>query len=108
MEEMKKVTNDLAYMFLKRIVTGLRDGSIDVQRAKLLARLFINLEPFNSIDDAKVKMHTFATQNPHFQELDTYMTAYHEEKKIGQVIDKMRKYMKDNDIDNALAVATHP
>lgn len=107
MDEMKKVTIDVEYMFLKKIVTGLRDGTIDVQKAKLLARSFMSLEPFISIDDLKIKMHTFAIQNSYFQELDTYMTAYHEEKKVGQVIDKMRKYMKANDIDHALAIATN-
>lgn len=106
MDDIKKITNDLESIFLKKIIMGLRDGSINIADSKRFANLFLSLEPFSSIDEAKNKMTTFSAQNTHFADLQNYMNAYHEEKKVGEVIEKMRKFIKNNDVDNALKVAT--
>lgn len=107
MDEIKKITNDLESIFLKKIIMGLRDGSISIADSKKFANTFLSLEPFASIEDAKDKMHTFITQNDKFPTLGEYMDAYHEEKKVGEVIEKMKKYIKNNQVDEALKVATN-
>jgi len=106
MNEITKVTSYLEYLFLKKIINGLRSEEINEAQSKGFAADFMKMEPFNSIEDAKNKILAFANQYSYFAELTEYMNAYHDEKRIGQVIEKMRKYMKSNEIDKALEVAT--
>lgn len=106
MDELKKITDHLEYIFIRKIIEGLNDSSISIPAAKDYAIAFRKLQPFESIDDAKSKMNQYSDQNPLFQQLKEYTTAYHSEQKLGAVIDKMRGYMKNNQIDEALEVAT--
>ncbi len=106
MNEITKVTNYLEYLFLKKIINGLRNEEINENQSKEFAANFIKMEPFESIDDAKNKILAFANQYSYFAELAEYMNAYHDEKRIAQVIEKMRKYLKSNEIDKALEIAT--
>lgn len=105
-DELKKITDHLEYLFIKKIIEGLKDESISIPSAKNYAIVFRNLEPFNSVEDAKKKMNKFADQIPIFNQLKDYTNAYHTEQKLGAVIEKMRDFMQNNQIDEALEVAT--
>ncbi len=104
-QELEKMKKQVEYIFLKRIVTGLRDGSIEVAQAKAWAQAFLKIEPFANFDDAKAKLAQFAVENPLFEELKGYIEAYHYEQKVDAVIQKMRQHMGDNNLDEALKVA---
>lgn len=106
MNEINKVTKHLEYLFLKKIISGLRNKEINEIQAKDFATNFLKLEPFNSIMELKNKILAFTNQHSYFKELSDYLIAYYEEKRISQVIEKMRKYIKNNEIDKALQIAT--
>jgi len=106
MDEIVKVTNYLEYLFLKKIINGLTSGEIKESQARELAANFLKMEPFNSLEEVKDKLFTFTNQYPYFKELFNYVKAYYEEKKMSAVIEKMKKYMKENEIDKALKLIT--
>ena len=105
MDEMSKVTDKLEYLLLKDIINGLRDETISEEDAKTIAAVFLDLEPFASIDDAKNKMNTFIVTYPRFMLLKEYMDAYHEEQRTAAVIEKMKEHIKNDNLDQALQVA---
>lgn len=105
MEELKKLTDNVEYMFLKRIITGIREKSIGIPDSRTIALAFLQIEPFTSVDDAKSKIQAFTDKYSYFKDLTNYMKTYDEEKRIGQAINRIRKHLKDQDIDSALEVA---
>lgn len=105
MDEMKKLTDQLDYLLMKKIINGLRDGSVSIPNAKLLAHEYLAVKPFDSVEDAKQKVHNLINITPLYQTLKDYMDAYHEEQKINSVIEKMRQHMDNNNVDAALEVA---
>lgn len=105
MRDIDKITNQLAYSFLRKIIAGLKDNSCSVAQAKQLAIEFKATEPLVSIDDARIKMNGFVTSHPEFNNLKEYVDAYHGEKLVAKKIVEMRKYIGQNKIDEALKVA---
>ena len=105
MQDLPKVTDQLEFLFLKRIATGLRDGSIDLPTAKKSATTFRQIEPFNSVDDAKQKMQSFSSQYNNFTVLKEYIDAYYNEQYKDTVVEKMRSHLQQGNIDQALEVA---
>lgn len=106
MNELKKLTDDLEYMFLKKIVTGLHHEKINITDSRMYAQEFLKIEPFQSIEDAMQKIHIFTSRHEYFHELDKFMNEYYEEKRMGDIIEKMSKYIKNDQVDEALKIAT--
>lgn len=102
---MEEITNKLEYFFLKTIIAGLKDESITVDAARNLAKVFLSLEPFTSMEDVDAKVTQFVGQNEQFSSLTSYLKAYESEKKTDTKIEKMREHMKNNNIEAALEVA---
>ncbi|MBI1863051.1 hypothetical protein HYS00_02955 [Candidatus Microgenomates bacterium] len=73
--------------------------------AKKLANEFIALEPFTTIEECRDKIEQFVEKFPRFDNLKLYINNYLEEQKVNSVIERMKKHIKDNDIDKALEVA---
>jgi hypothetical protein len=105
MSEVADIKKHLEYLFMRKIIRGLRDRSFKVSIARMYARDFLNIEPFISVDDAKTKVKTFVEQHKEFSDLYEYMDAYHEEQKTKSIIDRMQKYIDTKNIDKALEVA---
>lgn len=105
MQDLPKVTNQLEFLFLKRLAAGLKDGTVDIPTAKKLAKTFLQIEPFSSIDDAKLKMLTFSQENSYFSQLKDYIDAYYSEQQKDAVIEQMRAHIQQGNIDQALEVA---
>mgnify|MGYP001601058212 FL=1 len=61
MDELKKLTNQLEYIFLKKIIEGLKDNSISIMQAKENAVLFLKLQPFSTLEDAKTNVKSFTS-----------------------------------------------
>jgi DNA-binding SARP family transcriptional activator len=104
-DELKTMTDKVEYMFLKKLTTGLRDGSMKTDVAREYAQSFLKLEPFTSFEDVKAKMDAFVQIYPLFLELKEYVEAYHYEQKVDTVIKKMQQYMSEDKIDEAIQVA---
>lgn len=102
MDDVAALTHHLEYLFLKKLIAGLKDKSLDVLKAKEYANTFLKIEPFESAEDAYVKIMDFVAKNVLFNELKTHMNTYQSEKNDLAKINKMRVYMKQQDIDSAL------
>jgi hypothetical protein len=105
MDDMKKLTDKVEYLFLKILLGDLDSQSITVEEMKSSAKDFLTLEPFISIDDARSKVNSLVTRYPRYSELKEYMAAYEKELRTEAVIEKMRAHMKSNNLDEALKVA---
>ena len=105
MDELEKLTVDLEYQYLKYVMNTVRDKTLSVPDAKKSAQGFLKLLPFNSVDDVKNKISSYTPEFPFFTFLHKYMSAYDEEQKTAQVIEKMKQHIKNNNIDDALKVA---
>jgi hypothetical protein len=105
MVDLKKLTDSLEYMFLKAIINLLRGKEITVKQAQQYAREFLKIEPFTTFDDAKLKMTQFAIKSQQFSTLTEYVNAYEKEQKVEAVINKMRQFMKNDQVEQAIQVA---
>lgn len=102
---MVAIKHQIEYLFLKKIIAGLRDGSISVVKAKEYANAFLSIEPFISIEDAYNKTNQFVGQHSEFTILKDYMDVFEKEKDVAEKIDKMREHIKQNNLDAAIQVA---
>lgn len=104
MNELEKLTDKLEYIFLHKIINWLLNQAVTIPDAKNYAIQFLKLEPFTSVEDAKIKIHNFTSEYTNFPELAEYINAYETEKKTQAVIEKMRTHLQKNNIDQALEV----
>lgn len=104
-EELKKMTDQVEYMFLKKLVTSLKDGSMEPAQAQEYAQGFLKIEPFQNFEDAKGKIKAFVTVFPALADLQEYIDAYHYEQKVDSVIQKMQEYIGQDKLEEAIQVA---
>lgn len=104
-EEIQEITENIEYLFVRKIIERLRDGGIGVEQARDLAKKFLAIEPFISLEDAKKKVAEFAESNAEFNGLMEYLDAFHEEKHIDKKIGEVREQLKNNMIEEAIKVA---
>ncbi len=95
----------LEYMLLKKIVTDVKAQQMSMPEAKKYAQDFLKLLPFSSSEDAQIKMHEYVRKYPVHAEMEDYIKAFNHEAKVNSIIDKMRKHLKNNNIDKALEEA---
>jgi hypothetical protein len=104
-DELKKITDKIEYLYLKTIAQAMKDNAVTLFFAKTTAQEFRKLEPFASIQDAQTKITEYVAKFPLFVIVKEYLDSYHNEKKLDVVIGKMQQFMKERNIDAALAVA---
>lgn len=104
MDDVQKITSQLEYLFLNKILEGLRQNTIMMPQAKILATDFLHLEPFLSYEDARKKIADFIRQRADYGFLEEFLLGFHDEQQKSQLIDKMRTHIKNGDIDKALQV----
>lgn len=105
MNELAGLTKKLEYLFLRIIIKGVRDKKLTLDQARQYSQVFLKIEPFNSIDDARVKMNKFAAHNPQFHDLVKYVDAHVSEKTVESKVRAMRKLLKENKIEEVLKIA---
>ena len=105
MEDIAQLNHKLESLYLRTIITGLRDGSITVEESRLFSKAFLQKEPFQSLEEAKQKIYAYVSENPKFEKLKAYIDAYHEEQQVDSKIEQMRAHIKNNNIEEALNVA---
>jgi hypothetical protein len=105
MDHLDGVRYQLEYTFLKVLVKELRDGRMTVAQAKLFAQEFVAVKPFESEEDAYLKILSFSSKYPELKELTDYVEAAQSELHVSEKIQKMKEHIKQNDIDKALEVA---
>lgn len=105
MDDVAALTNQFEYLFMRRIIVGLEDGTMSIVNAKQYANEFLAIEPFASMEDAYNKSLLFVTKHTEFVELKEYLDVFEKEKDVPGKINKMREHMKQNNIEAALQVA---
>lgn len=105
MEDVEKMTDNVEYMFVRRMIDALRAGEVEVEEARVWAKDFLVIEPFVSLEDAKVKVAEYVGKHGVFSNLSDYLNSYHEEMKKDEKIANIREHLKSNNIDEALRVA---
>jgi len=105
MDNLQKVTEHIEYLFLKQIIKGLRDESITPEQAKEFAQKFLPIEPFQSLDDAKQKIHSYVAAHEQFRPLQDYVDAFHVDLQADQKVEQMKQFIKENRFDEAIQVA---
>jgi hypothetical protein len=103
-EDLKALSYEFEYLFLRKIIDGLKSKNINVAQAKEYAQAFLAIEPFSSFEDASEKIMKFVAQYPIFNELKTCVTKYQNERNDLKKIAQMREYIRQNNIDAALKV----
>ncbi len=104
MDDLKKITDQIEYLFLIRIADSLDGKIIELQTAKDLATKLLQIEPFISFEDTKVKVQEFTKDYPFLNSLNKFIDGYYEEQKKHLTIEKMQELMKQGKIDEALQV----
>lgn len=99
-----KMRDQLEYMFLRVIVSGLRNGTLHAPEVKTLAQEFLNVEPFASPEDAHNKINQFVITHSGFNLLKEYADIYYDEDRLDEKLIAMRQHLKSNNIDGALNV----
>lgn len=105
MDDVAAITHHLEYMFLKKIISGLRDKTMSIAQAKQHSIDFLAIEPFATIEDASNKTDQFVLNHPEFISLKDYVEVFEKEAGVAGKIDKMREHIKLNNIDAAIEVA---
>ena len=105
MEDLKALTQQIEYLFIKTIINGLEGGTMTIPQAKQYAQEFLKLEPFTSEDDAHQKVNGIFEKHPEFGEVKKYVDLYDKERASEQKVSTIKQLIKDNNIDEALNVA---
>lgn len=105
MDEMAKITDRLQYIFVKAIINGFRDKTITVRQAKKWATDLLALKPLSSFEEAEQKIAAYVADKKPLIQMKKFLDVYNEEKRLESVIEKMKKHLRKNEIDEALQVA---
>ena len=105
MDELKILTDQLEYIFLKKIVDELKNNSLSIAQAKEKAQLFLKLQPFVTLEDLKEKIKNFTSVHSQFSDLMGLVTSFHTEQQTDKVIEKMKDFIKNDKLDEALDAA---
>jgi hypothetical protein len=104
MEDLKKITDHLEYLFLIKIANGLKGKQVDIPTSKSLAQEFLKIEPFQTLEDARSKIDKFASLHPLLTNLKEYIDGYYFEHHKDEMLEQMKAHMKAGNIDEALRV----
>ncbi|MEK6952046.1 MAG: hypothetical protein AABX29_03455 [Nanoarchaeota archaeon] len=96
--------NDLERNFLKIIIENIKSKKMTLDDARKMAKDFMNLLPFKDQNDFKFKIKNFTNKYTMFSSLYITILKNEESLKMNTVINKMRVYMKEKNIDEALKV----
>ena len=87
---------------MKLIIQYLKTGKLKLADARTAAKEFLALLPFKDKDDLKSKLQDFTGKHKQFNQVYITFLKVHEEIKTAEMIAKMREYIRENKIDEAL------
>src|SRR4029077_16372287 len=99
MTEIQELSHNLERSFLQKIIDGLRDKTFTIVQAKKHSIDFLSIVPFNTPEDAYVKIMDFVVKHPDFRELKIYMNDYQLKRADVAKIEIMKQYLKKQDIN---------
>lgn len=105
MDKTKPLSYNLEYIFLQKIINGLRSKEYTLAQAKQHAIDFLKIEPLDTPEDAYIKIMEFVASHPDFSELKSFMNDYQIKRADLAKIEMMRQYIKKKDINSALKIA---
>jgi len=102
----KKLADILYDQYLRILIIVLESEELDLERAKTITKEFLDLVNNAQTETVEKQIATFVAKNPLFESILTTVKSYEDEKRTAQVLEKMRIHLKNNNVDNALKVAT--
>lgn len=102
---MQQLTYTLEVAYLKTLQALLIADEITVDGAHESAQVFLDMLPFESLEDAEEKIEQYCEQFPVFSLLRVEVGRQVEQVETNEVIERMRACLKSGDIDAALAAA---
>lgn len=102
---MQQLTHALEVTYLKTLQALLIADEITVDGAHESAQAFLDMLPFDSLQDTEAKIERYCGQFPAFSVLRVEVGRQVEEVETNEVIERMRACLKAGDIDAALVVA---
>jgi hypothetical protein len=97
-------TKKIEIKYLRILAQHFKKGKIDVKTAKASTKLFLTFLPFKSYEDMRTKFKILTDTYPAFSEVYLYLLQQIEEAETQEVLEKMRKFMKNKDVDSAINV----
>ncbi len=97
--------NKIEAHFLTVLISLLRGNKITLTRAKEATKNLLSIFPEENFFEIKAKLIKLTKKYPEFKEILTTLNAYEEEQKTREILEKMRKFIKEGKIDEALEVA---
>jgi hypothetical protein len=105
MDDIQHITEQVEKLFLKQLARGLSEQNITPEQAKSYAQSFLPIEPFQSIEDARTKIHEYVAAHDIFRSLQIYIDGIHEEIESDRKVEAMKSLINENKIDEAIQVA---
>lgn len=100
--DIKTITHQTETDFLKIVIRQLKSGKMSLDQAKIIAKEFLALLPFEDEKSLEEKLKPFTDKYIDFKPLYISILKDEEEKQVSDLLSKMREYMKDDKIDEAL------
>lgn len=89
---------------IRIVIDVLKSRSATVEQSKVVLREFLKLTPFSTLEDMKAKILNFSKVYPVFQPVYITVLKYEDDYEKDHLINKMRKLIKEQDVDGALEV----
>ena len=102
---MDHLTHTLEVSYLKTLQKLLVADEITVEGARTSAQAFLDMLPFESVDDAQQKLNQYCSTFAAFALLRVDLGREAEQIETNELIEQMRTHLKAGDIDAALRVA---
>lgn len=100
--DIKMLTIQIESDFLKMLIQLFRARKLKTDEGKKIAREFLALLPFTDRVDLDKKLKNFTHIYSDFKSIYINSLKIEEEKKVGELLEKMRGYMRENKIDEAI------
>lgn len=102
--DMKQLTHEVETELLKIMIRHLKSGKLKLPMAKTIAKEFLAFLPFENDETMNTKLKSFTDKYPDFKSIYISTLEEEEDKSVSELLTKMRGYMKENKIDEALKV----
>ena len=102
--EFEEIVHLIETDFLKIIISLLKSGQLSIDEAKKIVREFLGLLPFVNMGDLHDKLKAFTSNHQEFSSVYITLLKLRDEEKAMELVTDMKQLIKDNKIDEALAL----
>jgi hypothetical protein len=96
----KKIEKD----FLLQLIRLLKNNEIKLERARQATKRLLAIFPNDNFSDVETQLKTLVNEYPEFKKIIITLQVYEEEEKTKEVLVRMRKFLQEGKVDEALKV----